>query len=105
VTLAATSCNVGRAARLLWPGRHNAELARFAGVPHSTARSWARGHRRPPLGVLRAMEHRLATFANEAGTIRLWLATEVSHRQREPRLLRGCVKQQAAGISHRRWGA
>ena len=86
---------IADAARILWPGAHNRGLARFAGVALGTARSWNRGRRRPPVSVLTAVQNRIADVASEAGTIALWMRTEVAAREREPPIQRGFMRQRA----------
>jgi hypothetical protein len=40
--------------RLLSPDRPIVQLARLGGCPRPTAKSWATGHRRPSVGILKA---------------------------------------------------
>ena len=57
---------IRHAFRALNPDRPIATLARLTRRPRSTARSWARGHRRPPIAVLKmlrdALKERHAAF-------------------------------------------
>ena len=89
---------IADAARILWPGAHNRGLARFAGVTLGTARSWNRGRRRPPVSVLTAVQNRIAEVASEAGTIALWMRTEVAAREREPPTSRGFMRHRAEAM-------
>ena len=43
-----TTDTIALMARHLWPGRHNAGLAKALGVPVPTAKSWISGARRMP---------------------------------------------------------
>jgi hypothetical protein len=57
-------------ARVLSPDRPIMFLARLAGCPRHTAKSWATGHRRPPVAVLKtslqAIRRRQVERAGEA---------------------------------------
>ena len=57
---------IRHAFRALNPDRPIMTLAELSRRPRSTARSWARGHRRPPIAVLKmlrdALKERQATF-------------------------------------------
>ena len=97
---------IADAARIPWPGAHNRGLARFTGVALGTARSWNRGRRRPPVSVLTAVQNRIADVASEAGTIALWMRSEVAAREREPPTSRGFMRHRAAAPVRvgSRWG-
>ena len=78
-----------RAARTLWPERHAAGLAALAGCPKSTARAWLSGRNRPPISVLRAVIHALHLRAEVCLSIKPFMESEVTAREREPRRLAG----------------
>jgi hypothetical protein len=72
--------------RALSPDRPIKLLSRLADRPRATAKSWATGHRRPPINVLRALRE----AARGYGTgLELELDYEIRKREFEPRHLTG----------------
>jgi hypothetical protein len=72
--------------RLLSPDRPIMQLARLGGCPRPTAKSWATGHRRPPLDVLRAIRE----VARDHRTgLEHELEYEIRKREYEPKHLTG----------------
>src|SRR6516162_8315726 len=73
--------------RVLAPDRPIMQLARLAGRPRATAKSWATGHRRPPIYVL-AMIREVMRDRPWTGQ-ELELDYEIRNREREPKFLTG----------------
>jgi hypothetical protein len=78
-----------RSIRELWYAAPVAGLAKALGRPHSTARAWATGYRRPPADVLRAVARWLRQHANVMLELALLLDSAAASRDREPRRLYG----------------
>lgn len=76
---------IRRAARALNPDRPIMTLAELARCPRSTVRSWASGHRRPPIAILKAVSEAI----KERHAALLALSPELDHtimkREREPK--------------------
>jgi hypothetical protein len=65
---------IRRAARALNPDRPIMTLAALGRCPRATAKSWATGHRRPPIWVLQFLQahllaRRLSTLGEEVGAL------------------------------------
>lgn len=76
---------IRRASRVLNPDRPTMALAALARCPRSTARSWATGHRRPPITILQALREAI----KERQSALLALIPELDHvimkREHEPK--------------------
>jgi hypothetical protein len=75
---------IRRAARAVNSNRPITTLAGFAHAPRSTAKSWATGHRRPPIFILRILRDILKS--RQAAFSQLIPALEyvIMQREREP---------------------
>jgi hypothetical protein len=73
--------------RMLSPDRPIMQLARLAGRPRPTAKSWAIGHRRPPIYIL-AMLREVVRDRGSAG-LEPELDYEIRKREYEPKHLTG----------------
>jgi hypothetical protein len=71
-------------ARMLSPDRPIVLLARLAGCPRPTAKSWATGHRRPPIFLLRLLRDMAEAQARNAGSLGE-LDYEIRQREYEPK--------------------
>ena len=83
---------LNRAALLLWPDAPNAGLARTAGRPKSSCRSWRSGHRRVPTYVLERLRLSLQARAAECNTVWDDICREIARRQGEPLRRRGFME-------------
>jgi hypothetical protein len=74
-------------ARMLSPDRPIMLLARLAGCPRPTAKSWATGHRRAPIYIL-AMLREVMRDRPGSG-LELELEDEIRRREHQPKFLTG----------------
>ena len=72
--------------RALSPDHPIKLLARLAGCPRATARSWVTGHRRPPISVLKLLRD---VIRGEGTGLELELEYEIRKREYEPKHLTG----------------
>ena len=87
-----------RAVRELWYAAPVAGLAKSVGSPHSTARSWVTGRRRPPASVMRAVAHWLRLHAGTMLELAVALDRAATERDREPRRLHGMFQSGRVGL-------
>jgi hypothetical protein len=80
---------VGQAARLLFPGRHSADLVGALGHPYPTVRAWVSGYRRLPPRVLRRVNELLRQRQIDCSEIWREMEQAILKREGEPRHLRG----------------
>ena len=80
---------VARAAELLFTAAPNSLLSRAAGVAKSTARSWRRAHRRPPIPILRLLRTELQRRGAECFSVLRELDNLIGKREGEPPSRRG----------------
>jgi hypothetical protein len=71
------------------PTAPTAGLAKLAGRPKSTARSWCREDRRPPIAVLQALHAAMVRRHGELARLIVALERLIYEREREPKRRRG----------------
>jgi len=72
--------------RMLSPDRPIMQLARLAGCPRPTAKSWATGHRRPPIYILTKLRE---VVRDRPTGLEGELDYEISKREFQPKLRTG----------------
>jgi hypothetical protein len=80
---------VKRATALLFKAAPNALLGRLARVPKSTAISWRRARRRPPVPILRLLSNALQQHGAECFSVQRELDILIGKRMGEPPLHAG----------------
>ena len=76
-------------ARHLWPGRHNAGLARVLNVPVSTAKSWISGARRTPAARMQELRDFLGRDAAIISSLQCDLEFQIAREFQRFKPLRG----------------